>query len=98
MTPVFGTQITPERWQYEHSFSPWAWNDKRSIRLLNDRRYSCYMLPFFTLSENELASLLCNIQKKGKYHAKEHRRHRSPNCRPEGTEKTAASANRPEKA
>lgn len=34
MTPVFGTQITPERWQYEHSFSPWAWNDKRSIRLL----------------------------------------------------------------
>lgn len=66
MTPVFGTQITPERWQYEHSFSPWAWNDKRSIRLLNDRRYSCYMLPFFTLSENELASLLCNIQKKGK--------------------------------
>lgn len=24
------------------------------------------MLPFFTLSENELASLLCNIQKKGK--------------------------------
>lgn len=46
MTPVFGTQITPERWQYEHSFSPWAWNDKRSIRLLNDRRYSCYMLPF----------------------------------------------------
>lgn len=48
MTPVFGTQITPERWQYEHSFSPWAWNDKRSIRLLNDRRYSCYMLPFFS--------------------------------------------------
>ena len=34
-------------------------------------------------------SVNCNIQKKGKYHAKEYRRHRSPNRRPEGTEKTA---------
>lgn len=32
-------------------------------------------------------SVNCNIQKKGKYHAKEYRRHRSPNRRPEGTEK-----------
>ena len=40
----------------------------------------------------KINSVNCNIQKKGKYHAKEYRRHRSPNRRPEGTEKTAAIA------
>ena len=66
MTPAFGTQVASERWQYDRSFSPWAWNDKRSSRLLDDERYNFYILPFFALSEEELASLLHDIQKRKK--------------------------------
>lgn len=66
MTPAFGTQVASERWQYDRSFSPWAWNDKRSSRLLDDERYNFYILPFFALSEEELASLLRDIQKRKK--------------------------------
>ncbi len=49
MTPAFGTQVASERWQYDRSFSPWAWNDKRSSRLLDDERYNFYILPFFCI-------------------------------------------------
>ena len=66
MTPVFGTQVAPERWQYDHSFSPWSWNDKRSWKLLDDERYSCFILPYFALSHEELGQMLKEIQKRNK--------------------------------
>lgn len=66
MTPVFGTQVAPERWQYDHSFSPWSWNDKRTWKLLDDERYSCFMLPYFALSHQELNLMLKALQKKDK--------------------------------
>lgn len=66
MTPVFGTQVAPERWQYDHSFSPWSWNDKRTWKLLDDERYSCFMLPYFALSHKELGEMLREVQKRDK--------------------------------
>lgn len=66
MTPVFGTQIAPERWQYDHSFSPWSWNDKRTWKLLDDERYSCFVLPYFALSHEELSMMLKVIQRRDK--------------------------------
>lgn len=66
MTPVFGTQVAPERWQYDHSFSPWGWNDKRTWKLLDDERYSCFILPYFALSHEELSQMLKEVQKRNK--------------------------------
>lgn len=66
MTPVFGTQVAPERWQYDHSFSPWSWNDKRTWKLLDDERYSCFMLPYFALSHEELGRMLKEVRKRDK--------------------------------
>lgn len=66
MTPVFGTRLAPERWLYDHSFSPWSWNDHRTWKLLDDERYSCYMLPCYSLSQEQLRNMLNRIQKEGK--------------------------------
>lgn len=66
MTPFFGTRVTPERWQYDHSFSPWRWDDKRTWKLLDDERYSCFALPCFTLAHEELKCMLKKIQRRDK--------------------------------
>lgn len=66
ISPMFGSRLSAERWNYDRSFSPWPWNDGRSLKLLDDKRYAAFVLPYFTLDHNGLTSMLDCLSQKEK--------------------------------
>lgn len=60
ISPMFGTKLN----EYDHSFSPWKWNDKRSLKLLKDKRYSAFVLPYYALNYDELKQMLSYLKKR----------------------------------
>lgn len=66
IAPMFGKRLSAERWQYDHSFSPWDWNDKRTRKLLEDKRYAAFVLPYFVMKPHELKEMVNYVEKKKK--------------------------------
>ena len=64
MNPYFSTWLEGSM-RHEASSSPYEWNDHRTTRFLSDPRFNRCALPFHSLSDEELKSMLHEAMKTG---------------------------------
>lgn len=65
MDPYFSRIIDTTTRKWENSFSPWSWNDDRTIELMKDERYNRYALPNYTLNDISLGRLTKRMEDAG---------------------------------
>lgn len=64
MNPYFSTWLEGSM-RHEASSSPYEWNDQRTKRFLSDPRFNRFALPFHSLSDKDLKSMLHEAMETG---------------------------------
>ena len=59
--PYYSKLVDKGAWRWDNCFSPWAWDDPRSLALLEDERFCRFALPF--MLEDEEIDRMCSYMK-----------------------------------
>ena len=62
--PYYGKLIDRNTWRWDNCFSPWPWDDPRSRKLLQDKRFCRFALPCM-LEDDELLRMCNDMEEKG---------------------------------
>lgn len=62
--PYYSELIDKGAWRWDNCFSPWAWDDPRSLALLKDERFCRFALPFM-LEDEELLRMCSYMKQEG---------------------------------
>ncbi|WP_082430126.1 phosphodiester glycosidase family protein [Gabonia massiliensis] len=62
--PYYGKIIDPSIWRWDNCFSPWPWDDPRSQKLLQDKRFCRFALPCL-VDDEEILRMCADMKEKG---------------------------------
>ncbi|MCI6895116.1 MAG: phosphodiester glycosidase family protein [Bacteroidales bacterium] len=62
--PYYSRLMDQATWRWDNCFSPWAWDDARSQKLLQDKRFCRFALPFM-IDDNEIVRMCNDMESKG---------------------------------